>query len=68
MGSELMLRPNGTFEYGRNDGNMVGVMLLQSGGYFACFAVYDLSDIPHPYGLPEMKSLRPWETGLSQNG
>jgi hypothetical protein len=48
---------------GEVDGNMVGVMLLQSGGYLNCLEVYDLSDIQHPYGLPELKSLRPFEAG-----
>ena len=46
---------------GEVNGNTVGIMLLQSGGYLACLEVYDLSDIPHPYGLPELMSLRPWE-------
>jgi hypothetical protein len=46
---------------GEVNGNMVGVMLLGSGGYLACLEVYDLSDITHPYGLPDLKSLRPFE-------
>jgi hypothetical protein len=50
---------------GEVNGNMVGVMLLQSGGYLTCLEVYDLSDIPHPHGLPELKSLRPLEAGPS---
>jgi hypothetical protein len=53
---------------GEVNGNMVGVMLLQTGGYIACLEVYDLSDIPHPYGLPELKSLRPFEAGSPQKG
>lgn len=43
---------------GEVNGKMVGVMLLQSGGYLTCLEVYDLSDIERPYGLPDMKSLR----------
>jgi hypothetical protein len=53
---------------GEVNGNMVGVMLLQNCGYFSCLEVYDLSDIPHPYGLPELKSLRPFEAGATHNG
>jgi hypothetical protein len=53
---------------GEVNGNMVGVMLLQSGGYLTCLEIYDLSDIPHPYGLPDLKSLRPLEAGSSHNG
>jgi len=53
---------------GEVNGNVVGMMLLQSGGYLSCLEVYDLSDIPHPYGLPELKSLRPFEAGSSPNG
>jgi hypothetical protein len=53
---------------GEVSGNMVGVMLLQNCGYLSCLEVYDLSDIPHPYGLPELKSLRPFEAGASHNG
>jgi hypothetical protein len=37
---------------------MVGVMLLQSDGYLRCLEIYDLSDIEHLYGLPEVSSLR----------
>ena len=39
--------------------DMVGVMLLQRGGYLQCLEVYDLSDIQRPYGLPSVKSLEP---------
>ena len=53
---------------GEVNGKMVGVMLRQSGGHLACLEIYDLSDVEHPYGLPELKSLRPWEAGLPQNG
>jgi hypothetical protein len=45
---------------GEVDGKMVGVMLLQSGGYLACLEVYDLSDIERPYGLPDLRSLKPF--------
>jgi hypothetical protein len=45
---------------GEVDGKMVGVMLLQSGGCLACLEVYDLSDIERPYGLPDLKSLKPF--------
>ena len=48
---------------GEVNGNMVGVMLLQSGGHLTCLEIYDLSDIQHPYGLPELKTLRPFEAG-----
>jgi len=48
---------------GEVNGNMVGVMLLQHDGYLACLGVYDLGDIPRPYGLPDLKSLRPLEFG-----
>jgi hypothetical protein len=54
--------------FGEVDGYEVGVMLLQSGGYLACLEVYDLSDIPHPYGLPALKSLRPLEAGPLRKG
>ena len=46
---------------GEVDGKMVGVMLLQSDGYLRCLEIYDLSDIEHPYGLPDLSSLRPWD-------
>ena len=49
---------------GEVDGKMVGVMLLQRGGYLKCLEIYDLSDIEHPYGLPDVSSLRPFEAGL----
>ncbi len=39
---------------------MVGVMMLQRGGYLTCLEVYDLSDIERPYGLPNFSSLRPF--------
>jgi hypothetical protein len=42
---------------GEVNGNMVGVMLLPSCGYLARLEVHDLSDIQHPYGLPDLKSL-----------
>jgi hypothetical protein len=42
------------------NGKMVGVMLLQSQGYLTCLEVYDLSDIEHPYGLPDLSSLKPF--------
>jgi hypothetical protein len=53
---------------GEVDGNTVGVMLLQNGGFLTCLEVYDLSEIPHPYGLPNLKSLRPFEAGSSRKG
>jgi len=55
---------------GEVDGNAVGVMLVQKCGFLTCLEVYDLSDseIPRPYGLPSLKSLRPFEAGLSQKG
>lgn len=55
---------------GAVDGKTVGVMLLQSGGYLTCLEVYDLNDgeIPRPFGLPDLKSLRPFAKGLSQLG
>jgi hypothetical protein len=43
------------------NGKMVGVMLLQRDGYLTCLEIYDLSDIEHPYGLPELRSFRPWD-------
>jgi hypothetical protein len=43
---------------GEVNGKMVGVMLLQSQGYLTCLEVYDLSDIEHPYGLPNLRTLR----------
>lgn len=46
---------------GEVNGNMVGVMLLQANGHLACLEIYDLSDIEHPYGLPDLKSLRPFD-------
>jgi hypothetical protein len=49
------------------NGAMVGVMLLQRDGYIVCLEVYDLSDIHHPYGLPEVKSLRPFEARSPRN-
>ncbi len=39
--------------------DMVGVMLLQRGGYLRCLEVYDLSEIERPYGLPSLESLAP---------
>ena len=39
--------------------DMVGVMLLQRGGYLRCLEVYDLSDIERPYGFPSLQSLTP---------
>ncbi len=42
------------------NGNLVGIMLLQSGGYLSCLEVYDLSELERPYGLPSMESLRPF--------
>jgi hypothetical protein len=44
---------------GTVDGKLVGVMLLQNGGLLSCLEVYDLSEIEHPYGLPDINSLRP---------
>ena len=49
---------------GEVNGKMVGVMLLQRGGLLRCLEIYDLSDIEHPYGLPELNSLRPFEAGV----
>ena len=49
---------------GEVNGKMVGVMLLQRGGYLKCLEIYDLSDIEHPYGLPDLNSLRPFEAGM----
>ncbi len=46
---------------GEVNGNMVGVMLLQRSGYLTCLEVYDLSDLKHPYPLPDLTSLRPFE-------
>ncbi len=46
---------------GEVSGKTVGVMLLQSDGYLRCLEIYDLSDIEHPYGLPDLTSLRPWD-------
>ena len=43
---------------GEVNGQLVGIMLLQRGGYLICLEIYDLSDIEHPYGLPELNSLR----------
>ena len=45
---------------GEVNGKMVGVMLLQSQGCLTCLEVYDLSDIEHPYGLPDLSSLKPF--------
>jgi hypothetical protein len=45
---------------GEVGGKMVGVMMLQRGGYLTCLEVYDLSDIERPYGLPNFSSLRPF--------
>jgi hypothetical protein len=45
---------------GEVNGKMVGVMLLQNQGYLTCLEVYDLSDIEHPYGLPDLTSLKPF--------
>jgi hypothetical protein len=45
---------------GEVNGKMVGVMLLQRQGYLTCLEVYDLSDIEHPYGLPDLSSLKPF--------
>ena len=45
---------------GEVNGKMVGVMLLQSQGYLTCLEVYDLSDIEHPYCLPDLSSLKPF--------
>ncbi len=55
---------------GAVDGKTVGVVLLQSGGYLTCLEVYDLSDseIPCFFGLPDLKSLRPFATGLPYDG
>lgn len=50
---------------GEVNGKMVGVMLLQRDGYLRCLEVYDLSDIEHPYGLPDFSSLRPFAAGIS---
>ena len=49
---------------GEVNGMMVGVMLLQRGGYLTCLEIYDLSEIAHPYGLPNFNSLRPFEAGM----
>jgi hypothetical protein len=49
---------------GEVNGQMVGIMLLQRGGYLKCLEIYDLSDIEHPYGLPDLNSLRPFEAGM----
>ena len=46
---------------GEVGGKMVGVMLLQRDGYLRCLEIYDLSDIEHPYRLPDLSSLRPWD-------
>jgi hypothetical protein len=43
---------------GEVNGQLVGVMLLQRGGYLSCLEICDLSDIKHPYGLPDVASLR----------
>jgi hypothetical protein len=45
---------------GEVNGKMVGVMLLQNQGYLTCLEVYDLSEIEHPYGLPDLTSLKPF--------
>lgn len=45
--------------FGTVDGKLVGVMLLQDGGLLSCLEVYDLSEIEHPYGLPDLNTLRP---------
>ena len=44
------------------NGNQVGVMLLQREGFLVYLEAYDLSDIEHPYDLPEVTSLRPFST------
>jgi hypothetical protein len=46
---------------------MVGVMMLQSGGYLTCLEVYDLSELEHPYPLPDLASLRPFDPARSDN-
>jgi hypothetical protein len=46
---------------GEVNGKMVGFMLLQSDGYLRCLEIHDLSDVKHPYGLPDVSSLRPWD-------
>jgi hypothetical protein len=46
---------------GEVNGMMVGVMVMQTAGYLTCLEIYDLSDIEHPYGLPSLESLRPFE-------
>jgi hypothetical protein len=46
---------------GEVNGDMVGVMLMQREGHLTCLEVYDLSDIARPYGLPDVRSLRPFE-------
>jgi hypothetical protein len=46
---------------GSVNGNFVGVLLHQRGGYLCELEVYDLSDIPRPFGLPETSTLRPFE-------
>ena len=50
---------------GEVSGKMVGVMLLQRDGYLKCLEIYDLSDIEHPYGLPDLSSLRPFDAAPS---
>jgi hypothetical protein len=47
---------------GEVNGKMVGVMLLQSQGFLTCLEGYDLSDIEHPYGLPDLSSLKPFHS------
>ncbi|GAC1659784.1 MAG: hypothetical protein NVS9B15_23130 [Acidobacteriaceae bacterium] len=47
------------------DGKVVGVLLFQSGGFISLLEVYDLHDIGHPYGMPDLDSLRPFQTNSS---
>jgi hypothetical protein len=51
--------------FGTVDGNLVGVMLFLSDGLLSSLEVYDLSEIEHPYGLPDLSTLRPaaWNQG-----
>lgn len=51
--------------FGRVDGKLVGVMLLQKDGLLTCLEVYDLDVIDQPYGLPDISTLEPavWNQG-----
>ena len=45
--------------FGKVGGKLVGVMLLQQDGLLTCLEVYDLDEIAHPYGLPDVSTLEP---------